>query len=271
MHTRRRAGPTFATLLTATLLLPAPALAQALAGRVLDGDSFVPIPGAIVTLTDADGDILLTTVTDADGAFALDEPEPPAGSYRLMVDRVGYGRADAAIAFEAGRTVDVDVLLTTTAIPLDPVVVTEKRRPRLADVGFEQRRGRGIGIFIDRTEIEERSPTRITDLFRGRSGLRVITIGDNEDVRVPAGGRRLDAADCQPTVWIDGSKVRGGGPPEVGTASTGSRFAIDLTLTQMVDPHDVEGIEVYTGMAGLPVRFRTQDADCGTLLVWTRR
>jgi hypothetical protein len=244
--------------------------AQTLEGRVLDEATGGPVASALVTLADLEGTVLAVVTTADDGTFRLEEPGPTGRTYELRVERVGYGPARASLEFDPEQPVQVDVILAPAAVPLDPVVVSGRRRGRLVDVGFDARRAQGGAVFIDRAEIDDRVPARITDLLRGQPGLRVISIGQEEDVRVGASGRSLSGADCQPAIWIDGSRIRGAGVPEVNRAPTGSTIRVDPALTELISPEDIEGIEVYTGPAGLPVRFRGRNVDCGVVLIWTR-
>lgn len=244
--------------------------AQTLEGHVLDEATGDAIAGALVTLADLRGGVVAVVTTGDDGAFTFTEPDPPGRSYELRVEQIGYGPARARLQFSPGRPLQVDVLLAPAAIPVDSVVVSTSRSRRLVEVGFEARREAGGAIYIDRTQVEERSATRVTDLLRGQPGVRVISFGSEEDIRVGASGRNLSGSDCQPAVWIDGSRVRSAGAPDVDQARTGSRMRVDPALTELVSPDDIEGIEVYTGPAGLPVQFRDRNADCGVVLIWTR-
>lgn len=244
--------------------------AQTLEGHVLDEATGDAIAGALVTLTDLRGEVVAVVNTGDDGAFVFVEPDPPGRSYELRVEQIGYGPARARLQFSPDRPLQVDVLLAPAAIPVDSVLVSTTRSRRLVEVGFETRREAGGAIFIDRTELEDRSATRVTDLLRGRAGVRVISFGSEEDIRVGASSRNLSGSDCQPAVWIDGSRVRSAGTPDVDQAPTGSRMRVDPALTELVSPEDIEGLEVYTGPAGLPVQFRDRNVDCGVVLIWTR-
>jgi hypothetical protein len=37
-----------------------------------------------------------------------------------------------------------------------------------------------------------------------------------------------------------------------------------------VNPFDVEGVEIYTSPAGLPVQYSGYLSPCGAILIWTR-
>jgi hypothetical protein len=55
-------------------------------GQVLSGGA--PVPGAVVTLVDASGNVVVTTLTDADGDYTF--LEVPAGDYTTEAQAVGH-------------------------------------------------------------------------------------------------------------------------------------------------------------------------------------
>ncbi len=57
-------------------------------GLVLNGETGQPIAGALVTLTDADGNVLGTVTTDATGGYSF--PLKPDTDYRVKVERDGF-------------------------------------------------------------------------------------------------------------------------------------------------------------------------------------
>ena len=60
-------------------------------------------------------------------------------------------------------------------------------------------------------------------------------------------------ANCTPDVWLDGQRVKG--------------LEVDELL-----PQDIEAMELYETIAGLPFEFTPPDASvpCGTIVIWTR-
>ncbi len=245
----------------------APDTAAALVGRVLDQVTERPVPEANVVLRDTTGRAVASQVTDDLGRFRI--PHPGAGArFDLGVEHVAYAPSRGGVRFPAGEQVVLDVLLARQAIPLEPIVVRERRRGHLVDVGFYARRDRGFGVFVDRAEIERRSPTRITDLLRGRAGLRVVDAGlGQSDVRILQQVSFQYAPDrCRPAVWIDGGLAREGGAPR-----TRGDSGVPVPLSAIISPEHVEGMEVYTGTAGLPPDLAGANAPCGVVLIWTRR
>lgn len=170
-----------------------------------------------------------------------------------------------------GSIVRADLALS--AEDVDPILVTADAGAggggRLAAVGFHDRARRGTGVFIERAEIESRKPARVTDLLYGRSGMRVVRVeGGEYDVRM-SGPARL-RGDCQPTIWLDGSLARDGGQTPVEMEEMERAIVMQLQLSEIVPPTDVEAIEVYTGAAGVPGQF-ARNATCGVVVIWTRR
>ena len=56
------------------------------------------------------------------------------------------------------------------------------------------------------------------------------------------------------------------------------RFFLDGTfvgdvsaLARSIEPADIAGLEIYQGIAGLPIDFNVHGADCGVVVVWTIR
>jgi len=65
----------------------------------------------------------------------------------------------------------------------------------------------------------------------------------------------------KPGTFTDGTPVFDG--------STQQRNAQGVSLSTF-RPEDLSGIEYYAGPSGVPARYTGMNADCGTLLFWTR-
>lgn len=238
----------------------------ALVGRVLDDATQGPVPEATVVLRDSTGRALASQVTDDDGRFRI--PHPGRGQrFTLTVEHVAFATSEGGVRFPPTEQVLVEVLLARQAIELDPIIVRERRRRGLLDVGYYDRRARGGGVFVDRREIERRRPTRITDLLRGRAGIRVVSMGFGAfDVRfLQQVSFQYTPERCQPAVWIDGGLAREGG----SLPARGQRPVVPLS--SLISPEQVEAIEVYDGTAGVPREYAGANAPCGVILIWTRR
>lgn len=239
-------------------------------GTVVGAEDRAPIAGAMVLIRKEDGTPVYSEVTDEQGKFRLVHPDQATRDYTLSVEHVAYADVSQEISFAPGEQLDLEVRLSETAIELEPIIVTERRRGLLVDVGFYDRLERGAGLYIEREEIERRAPSRLTDLMQGRAGLRVVGMGGlSYDVRLRASDRV--SGDCQPTIWLDGALVRDGGA--VRTTSmpqAGSSMVTQIQLSDVISPEQVEAVEVYTGPAGLPLQFGGSNAMCGVIVIWSR-
>ena len=92
-----------------------------LTDRVTDAGDNTPLPGAAVRLAGGPG-----AATREDGTYTL---TAPAGSYELVVSRVGYTTVREQVTLGAGATVTRNVRLAESAALLETVVAVGTRRP----------------------------------------------------------------------------------------------------------------------------------------------
>jgi hypothetical protein len=239
-------------LFAASLLLSAAQslAAQSIRGRLLDEATERPIPDATVSLiTEPSAKPVATTKTSSDGAFALTAPSP--GIYRLLAELPGY-RASVSPAMElpAGLTVDFTWRILPITYRLAPIVVVESsRRPASAQNDFSERlrRRATMGHLITRDQIERQHPFRVTDLLRTIPGIEVVPAPYGDVVRTSGG--------CTPLVYLDGIRFPLMGEP----------------IDAIVNPNDLEAIEVYPHAAAVPAELGAPGAACGVIALWTRR
>ena len=254
--------------------LPASAWAQIIRGRVVDEDRS-PVSAAVVSLLSETEEVLRTVEADREGSFRLEGIS--AGFYLLRVQRLGYETTTTPpLLVDDGSTVVVELRVAVDAIPLEPLVIRQRSRTNMLDPAiqaFYERREEGFGHFIDRQEIEEREPNRITQLLRRIPGVNVnMGVGSRGDVRFrrafPPGGQ-----DCAPAIWLDGVLVREGGVPRGGSGAFGARPPLGtggIILDEVASPEEIEGIELYMSKIQVPIRWSTPGARCGVILIWTR-
>ena len=161
-----------ATLLSLTLLLPHPALAQdgTVTGRVLDAEIGEPLVGVVVELTTGTGRVVASGTSRENGEYRLTGISP--GRYSLLFSTLGYEtqRKDR-ISVRAGIVSVGDVELVSRAFRLNPIVVTASRVQ-------EKALDAPASIYsVDTEQIEERPATAVIDHIRGLPGLEVITSG----------------------------------------------------------------------------------------------
>ncbi len=230
----------------------------AIRGAVFDRVSGSPVQSARVILRPAsledEGEeaFQVERLTGEDGIFSM--PLVPVGRYGMRIEALGYATLEAEIDATGDGSVEVLVDLVPRALELDPVVAVNIRASKLSRVGFYERRERGFARSWTRREIEERGVQRTTDLFRQMAGARVTRSGPGF-----AGASavvRFRQGRCAPEVFVDGAPVRGYGGGG------------DVLLDDLIQPGDIEGVEVYRGSAGAATPYG--NSMCGTILIWTR-
>lgn len=122
-----------AVLLSA--LAPAAAAAQTITGRVTDAVTGAGVARATVT---AQGPAARRTLSGDDGRFTI--PLDRAGRYRILVSREGYRDAHTrAVSARPGETVAVDVRISPSAVALQPLTATARKRPLEVAGRFRQK------------------------------------------------------------------------------------------------------------------------------------
>jgi hypothetical protein len=112
---------------TLWLLAQLPLSAQVVAGRVVEAGSGAPVGGAQLRLPAANGAERGSVVTDSSGWFQIGVAV--AGRYSLAVEHIAFARFTSnALDVAARQTITVEIRLGRDAIPLEPLVVTARRR-----------------------------------------------------------------------------------------------------------------------------------------------
>ncbi|HVX39563.1 MAG TPA: carboxypeptidase regulatory-like domain-containing protein [Gemmatimonadaceae bacterium] len=186
--------------------------------------------------------------TDTAGRFALTGLFP--GSAALRFRRLGFEPVVLMAQVPSGDTTDVDVTLTVVAQQLKGVIVQEDAAKIMQLADFEDRRRRGFGHFITRAQIEARRPLLMSEMARQIPGTVLLPNRAGQSTLYFAGAPHQS---CPPQYWVDGVMVTG--------------FNIDDIV-----PSDVEGVEFYSGPAGLPPQYNRSRGNtiCGVVLIWTR-
>lgn len=268
MNTPRRA----VTILIAGFLLPGGSLAgqvgaraAVMAGRVLDRETRQPLAHVVVEVPSQDRRV----ETDSTGAFRLDNLRPQIVGVRLR--SIGYQSVERSLNLFAGRVTSVEYLLVRSAERLPEVVVAEESPHTWMMLleGFEERRKMGAGTFYTEEEIQRQQHRRVPDLLRDAPGIRLIRGRTNEFYAATArqvvtsmvanrnrGPCFLDIIVDGNIAWSADAYARGNNPPD---------------LSSFVSLSELVGVEVYQGIAGMPVQYRRHASQCGAILFWTKR
>ncbi|HEY9228099.1 MAG TPA: carboxypeptidase regulatory-like domain-containing protein [Gemmatimonadaceae bacterium] len=216
-----------------------------LTGVVLD-EGGVPVPNVEVAVAK----VSRMTRTDSAGRFIL--ALLPTGSYDVAFRRVSYAPMMFMIEITQNDTTDAQVKMNAVAQPMGTIHVEERPERVRTLPGFDDRKRIGVGHFITRDQIEKRNPNLLSDLVRMIPGTNFRPAGFGRSVlrfaRAESG-----RGDCPPTYFID------------GTMATGYNLD-DMPVS------DVEAIELYSGLSGLPAEFAKARSTitCGTVVIWTR-
>jgi len=240
-------------------LLPAAVSGQRVIGRVLEAGTNKPIQNVGLRL-EKDGRIFSEVISDSLGRFVL--RANGSGVYELSTNHIGYATARANVDLGVTDQIELAIHLNVTATEVAPIVVVARSRapdPALERVGFYDRKAEGFGVFRTPEEIEKRKPYATTDLFQDVNGIRLIYGGlRGKDVIVTRG----EDPNCAPRVLIDGVMVRHGG-----------RYsnADDPVIDQLVQPGDLNAVEIYRSTSETPKQYQALDVVCGVILFWTKR
>lgn len=221
--------------------------AQTIRGKVLEQITDRPVANAAVSLIAVPGAKVAETTTSSNGDFTLKAQAP--GTFRLRAVVNGYRIAvSPAISLQKGDDVSFTWRIMPDTIYLQPVVVTANNRRSTSRLGgFYDRLNRHVGgTFITRDDIDKRRPFRVTDLLATVPGLRLVPGRFGDDVVATEG--------CRPAVYLDGVRF-----PLLGEK-----------IDNIVNPQEIEGIEVYPHLAETPVEFQSAGQNCGAIAIWTR-
>ena len=227
-------------------MLPGHLAAQAaFRGRIVTDSTRQPIPGVEVVLEKP----ATRLESNAEGRFAVGGI--PWGIQTVTIRKIGYRPVRLRLTVAADDTVQVEVRLQASAVVLEPIEVTASTVRRGME-DFARRRLAGFGRFFDANDLDRAGSRRLSEFLQGVAGVRVLTRGARS---VLVSSR----SNCPMAVWLDGVQVSGGT----------RRFTQDINEFQI---SQLEGIEVYTGVAGTPAELMgSGGGSCGTVVLWTRR
>ncbi len=147
-------------------------------------------------------------------------------------------------------------------------IAVAEMRPLLSQglQGFELRQHSGYGTFISDSALRASEHLRLATLLEQHiPSLAFATDGHTGEFpvssRVCNGGMACSAPRCYVRIYLDGTLLYDG-TPEMRAAQ-----GIDVSHMR---PQDFSGIEFHASTAGLPAQYGGPNADCGTLMFWSR-
>ena len=252
------------------------------AGQVIDARALVPLRATVIFT--AGRDTVARVDADSVGHFATTVCRHAAVVAHFR--RLGYRADSLPVPFDTTRWTPLDVAMTPVR---DATVLAETRVTATRPSAIEARARRAGGLFIGPEEIERLMPARVSDLLRGRRGvaleqvdgaLRLVSTrgpranitdgGARLPVRPPPTGARRDTA----TANADepSHKVTGGSEScALRVGVNGHVMPEDYRLDE-VPAADVVAIEIYSGVASMPVEYSStrRSMSCGLAMIWTR-
>ena len=223
---------------------------RTLRGIVTDSAGY-PLPNVEVRIMD----LGRMARSDVQGKFAIDRISDRIVD--LTLRRLGYEVRFVRVSMINGEGDSVRVVMRAEPLKLSPVEVEAKEDDHPFFNEYQKRRERGIGTFITKKDIEKLNTSYPSDAFRSLPGIRFVNVNGGMGVRfmsaIGMGGSARTGGGCAPMIWVDGQAAPG---LEIDDIRAG----------------DIFGIEIYRGTSTTPPQFvKYGTAQCGTIVVWTRR
>jgi hypothetical protein len=258
----------FMLALAPAAVVPVTTHAQTFRGVVVDDSTKRPLENATVSLLDVDGrDMGRSARTDSTGRYVLHIGV--TGTYRIRAVRLGYQPlASDATRFFGGEAVGLDFAMSVVPQRLGTVVVTERRRLNrddlLSTVGFDLRRSRGVGLFLDTTDLSQFRRMPIGYVMEDHGTVPQIFMRETGAWMIRGMIRgRIDQ--CRAQIFIDGWKYQE------------DRGAVRLLG---LGADEIHGVEIYSRTLLPPPSLGAEIGDyqgasfsqkCGAVAVWTKR
>ena len=182
--------------------------------------------------------------SDSTGAFTL--RDVPAGTQSLLVRALGFTPLRLFVDVMSEPADPIEVRMLRPPPTLSVMTIRERR----SFAGFEIRRKRGAGVFIDEETILRRKPWVVGDLLTFLPGVRVRPDS--------AFGKRFETRfglrSCEPTVYVNGREM----------------FNKSRDLDAYVDVKKIRAVEVYSVPGEVPAEFLA-NLLCGAVVIWTHQ
>jgi TonB-dependent starch-binding outer membrane protein SusC len=230
-------------------------------GTVREAGTDRPLSGVQVSVVGTNRGSL----TNATGGYLI--AGVPAGSHRVRAQILGYSTVEEAVTVAAEGTITTDFRLSQSAIALDELVVT-------GTPGATQRRALGNAVStVNAAEITERvSNVDVSELLRAKTpGLTIMggsgTAGTGTNLRIRGASSLLGGN--QPIFYVDGVRVSTSRMGNFLASCCSSDNQQNANLLSMINPDDIESIEVIKGPAA--ATLYGAEAAAGVIQIITKR
>ena len=238
--------------------------AQTIRGVVVADSTNLPLASAIITLLNSRGQDAGKPAVRSDslGRFTIHAGD--IGRYRVRATRIGYQPVTSGnLTFQFGGHVhDVTLVMSAAPTKLGTVTITGTTRltnlELLSHVGFDLRRSKGNGKFLDSLQLAaykvQPSTTILEDvpglvLNTDRNGMPVITM-------MRGGGN------CAPAIWIDSFRANNSAGFRLLGLGADMVHAVEVYSPMQMPPPSLAG-----EMGEFAVNTR---GSCGLIAVWTK-
>jgi TonB-linked SusC/RagA family outer membrane protein len=248
--------------LALSLIFAGSALAQAQTGRitgtVVDSATSQPIANARVAVV---GTMILTG-TNSSGQFTISNV--PVGTQTVRFNRIGFAPVTRTVTVGADATSSLNVVMTTQAVQLNPVVSTGYGSQRLSDVTG--------AVSAVNTEALDKSPISTVDqMLQGTSpGVQVTTASSAPGgaISIRIRGASSITGNSEPLYVIDGFPIEN--DIEGSSVGNGGRERTTPANPLMtLNPSDIETISVLKDASATAI-YGARGAN-GVIIITTKQ
>jgi TonB-dependent receptor len=238
-----RRGSRAVALLVLLFIFALPSLAATgvLKGKILDRSTKDPLPGAHIMVKGTS----VGTAANVNGEYSI--PNAPAGEQTIVVSYMGYTTRNIVVNVPDAGTVNQDVLLASTTIEGEEIVITAQAQGQLQAIN-QQLASNKISSVVSEARIQELPDFNAAQAISRLPGVSTLESSGEANKIVIRG-----LAPQYNQVAVSGISLASTGSTQIGATSQGfipgvtsgsisQDRSVDLT---MVTPYMIKSIEVY--------------------------
>jgi|GEM_PF-431423 len=232
-------------------------------GRVLVEGDTTGLAGARIEIPD----VSAIATTSSTGSYRLGGIVP--GPHLVQVRQLGYQSVSMEVELPDDHAVRRDINLRHVATLLDEVRIEGQMRKvpaRFQDV--YRRMTIANGSFFTSEDIERLNPPDVQSLLLrvpmvrvNAEGIQAARCNEGGALMLARGGQKAPSGGGKVQIYIDGLRMTG----RLNLADPGAER---IDVLRLVNPSQIQAIEVYSGVARIPGEF-LEDA-CAVIAIWTK-